>query len=63
MMKRLVMLSGACVLLGGMYAVWSERQRRLRTREQSMNLQTWEAEGGSPRETTSEPNPPDAAYS
>ena len=62
-MKRLLMLSGACVLLGGAYAVWLERQRRLQAQERSMKLQIWEAEGGSPKETTSEPNPADAAYS
>jgi hypothetical protein len=62
-MKRLVMLSGACVLLGGVYAVWLRRQRRIRAQEQGAKLQIWEAEGGSPRETTSEPNPTDAVYS
>ena len=62
-MKRLVMLGGACVLLAGMYAVWLQRQRRLQAQEQSMKLQTWEAEGGSPKETTSELDPSDVAYS
>jgi hypothetical protein len=60
-MKRLVMLGGACVLLAGTYAVWLERQRRLQAQEQSIKLQTWEAEGGSPREATPEPDPADAA--
>ena len=50
MMKRFVMLSGACVLLGGVYAVWLERQRRRQAQEHSMKLQTWETEGGSPTE-------------
>jgi hypothetical protein len=59
-MKRLVILSSACVLLGAGYAVWLGRQRRIRAREQGMKLQVWEAEGGRPRETTSEPNPADA---
>ena len=56
-MKHLVMLSGACLLFGGAYAVWLERQRRLQAQEQSMKLQTWETEGGSPRETASEADP------
>jgi hypothetical protein len=51
----MIKLSGACVLLGGTYAVWLGLQRRIRAQEQSRKLQVWEAEGGSPRETTSEP--------
>jgi hypothetical protein len=62
-MKSLVMLTGACVLLGAVYAIWLGRQRRSRAQEQSMKLQVWETEGGSPKETTSEPHPADAAYS
>jgi hypothetical protein len=62
-MKRFVVLSGACVLLAGAYAVWLERERRLQAQEQRMKLHTWEAEGGSPRETTPEPNPTAEAYS
>lgn len=62
-MKRLVMLSGACVLLGSVYAVWLARRRRSRAQEQHMKLQVWETEGGSLKETASEPNPADAAYS
>ena len=57
-MKRLMMLSGAFAL-GGVYAVWLKRQRHLQAEEESLNLQTWEAEGGNPSEVA-EPNPPDA---
>lgn len=61
-MKSLTMLTGACVLLGGVYAIWLARQRRSRAQEQSMKLQVWEAEGGRPKMTASEPHPADAAY-
>jgi hypothetical protein len=63
MMKRVVLLSGGCVLLGAAYAVWLDRERRLRAQEQAVKLQIWEAEGGNLKERTSEPNPADAAYS
>ena len=59
-MKRLMMLSGACVLLGSVYAVWLERRRRLLADEQNMKMQTWESEGGSSTEMV-ERNPSDAA--
>jgi len=62
-MKRLVILSGACVMLAGAYAVWLKRERRLQTQEQRMKLQTWEAEGGSPGEATSKTNTADVTYS
>jgi len=62
-MKRFVMLSGACVLLGGVYAVWLERQRRRQAQEDSKQLQTWETEGGSPTEATPKPKRSVAAYS
>ena len=61
-MKRLVMFSGACVLVAGVCAVWFGQRRRLQAQEQSMRLQTWEAEGGGLREKTSEPDPADIAY-
>jgi hypothetical protein len=60
MKKRMVVLSGAFVLLGGIHAAWLGLQRRIRAQEQSLKLQVWEAEGGSRRETTSESNPADA---
>ena len=62
-MKRFVMLSGACVLLGGVYAVWLKRRRRRQDQEDSKQLQTWETEGGSQTDTTPEPKRADAAYS
>ena len=62
-MKRFVMLSGACVLLGSVYAVWLERQRRRQVQEGSSQLQTWETEGGSQTKTTPAPKQADAAYS
>jgi hypothetical protein len=63
MMKRFAMLSGACVLLGGVYAVWVERQRRRQAQEDSKQLQTWDTEGGSQTETTRKPKRAVAAYS
>ena len=62
-MRRFAILSGACVLLGGVYALWLERQRRHQAQEDSNQLQTWETEGGSQTETTPEPKRADAAYS
>jgi len=58
-MKRLVMLSGACALLAGMYVAWLGLQRRIRAQEQSLKLQVWEAEGGGGG-TRPNPNPGDA---
>ncbi len=51
-MKRLVVLGGACVLLGSIYAIWLERRRHLEAQEQRMKLQSWEGEGGRQKETT-----------
>jgi hypothetical protein len=61
-MKRVVMLSGACVLLGGMYVAWLGLQRRIRPQEQSLTLQVWEGEGGA-RGKRPQPNQKDATYS
>jgi hypothetical protein len=61
-MKRLVMRSGACALLAGMYVAWLGLQRRIRAHEQSLKLQVWEAEGGAGGKRPN-PNPKDAAYS
>jgi len=60
-MKRFAILSGACVLLGGAYAAWLERQRRRQAQEESKQLLTWETEGGNQAETTRKPKRADAA--
>jgi hypothetical protein len=49
MMKRLVMLSGVCVLLGGVYTACLGLRRRITAQEQNLRLQVWEDEGGGGR--------------
>jgi hypothetical protein len=45
-MNRAMILGVAVLLMGAAYAMWNQRQRRLRLREPQVELQTWETEGG-----------------
>jgi hypothetical protein len=48
-MKRVALLSGALLLLSGAYGMWRRQRRSLeQAREQDLDLQAWETEGGSP---------------
>ena len=62
-MRRVLTLSGAAVLLLGMYVFWSEHRRRAQARDELTKLETREAEGGSPATTRAEPIRTDATYS
>ena len=44
-MRRMTVLSAALILIGA-HILWKERRRRSVRREQEVQLQSWEGEGG-----------------
>ena len=49
-MSRLLWFASAVLVTRGLYALYEDFQRRTKVQEQAKDLQTWEGEGGAPKE-------------
>jgi hypothetical protein len=53
-MKPMTVVSAALILIGG-WMVWTDRRRRVGRRQEEVQLQAWEGEGGRAEDTVVPP--------